>query len=91
MFVLDVGTDAGALVIYTGPELKDAEVEISHDDGGPPRKVHTGVVERRISGRPTWAAVFPSLKAGRYSFWRPYAVRSGAEIAPGRVTELDWR
>ncbi len=92
MFVLDIGEGAGALVVYTGRQLKDAEVEISFDDGGPPHKFHTGVVERTIDGRPAWAAVFPSLRAGRYTFWRPQPLPlSGVKVVAGAVTELDWR
>ncbi|MHB8621235.1 MAG: hypothetical protein ACYDAG_16995 [Chloroflexota bacterium] len=92
MFVLDIGQDAGALVVYTPPALKGEEVEISFDDGGPPHKVHTGVVERSISGRPVCAAVFPSLRAGSYRLWRPAPLpEPGFMVTPATVTELDWR
>ena len=92
MFVLDIGQDAGALVVYTSAELCDEEVEISYDDLAPARKVHTGVVRRSIGGRPVFAAVFPSLKAGSYTFWRPRPLpQSNCHVAAGEVTELDWR
>ncbi|HLG70184.1 MAG TPA: hypothetical protein VK009_07140 [Chloroflexota bacterium] len=92
MFVLDIGDDAGALVVYAPPALKDEEVEISFDDGGPPHKVHTGVVERLVNGAPVCAAVFPSLRAGTYTLWRPNPVpQPGFAIRPGELTELDWR
>lgn len=92
MFVLDIGEGAGALVVYTPPALKDEEVEISFDDGAPPHKVHTGVIERTLNGRPVCAAVFPSLRAGRYKLWRPApAPQAGFLVSPGEVTELDWR
>ncbi|HEY8694342.1 MAG TPA: hypothetical protein VIR57_16565 [Chloroflexota bacterium] len=92
MFVLDVGQDAGALVVYTPPALKDEEVEISFDDGGPPHKVHTGVVQRSINGRPVCTAVFPSLRAGLYTLWRPAPPpQPGFVVSPGTITELDWR
>ena len=92
MFVLDIGDGAGALVVYTPPELKDEEVEISYNDGGPPHKVHTGVVERTLNGRPVCAAVFPSLRVGDYTFWRPAPPpQPGFAVTSGTVTELDWR
>ncbi|MDE3074454.1 MAG: hypothetical protein KGJ86_03415 [Chloroflexota bacterium] len=92
MFVLDVGEDAGALVVYAPPGLKDQEVEISFDDGGPPKKVHTGVVERTLNGRPVYAAVFPSLQAGAYRLWRPESrPQPGFVVTAGEVIELDWR
>jgi hypothetical protein len=92
MFLLDVGIDAGALVIYTPPALKDQEVEISQDNGGPPRKVHTGVVERQVNGQPVCAAVFPSLQVGTYTFWRPVPLpQAGCSVTVGKVTEVDWR
>jgi len=92
MFVLDIGDDAGALVVYTPPDMKDEEVEISWDGARPPRKVHTGVVERPLNGKPVCTAVFPSLQAGTYTLWRPDPPpMAGFEIQPGKVTELDWR
>jgi hypothetical protein len=92
MFVLDIGDDAGALVVYTRPELKDEEVEISRNEVGQPRKVHTGVVERTVNGRPVCAAVFPSLSVGEYTVWRPAPPPdAGFAIEAGKVTELDWR
>ena len=92
MFVLDIGKDAGALVVYTPGALKDEEVEISFNDGDLPKKIHTGVVERSVQGQPVCAAVFPSLRVGDYTFWRPAPPpQAGFAIQPGKVTELDWR
>jgi hypothetical protein len=92
MFVLDVGADAGALVVYTSRALKDEEVEISIDNGLPPHKVHTGVVERRLNGEPVCAAIFPSLPVGAYTLWRPAPPPDRRfAIEPGKITELDWR
>ncbi|MHB8621045.1 MAG: phospholipase [Chloroflexota bacterium] len=91
MFVLDIGQDAGALVVYTPESLNGEEVEISSNLGGA-RKVHTGVVERGINGAPVCAAVFPSLLAGDYTIWRPDPPPDGGfTIMGGQVTELDWR
>src|ERR1700722_147157 len=59
------GGDAGAAVIYPPSELVGAEIEIravgTEWDGS-----HTGVHERHGPGITTTAAVFGSLRAGRY-------------------------
>ena len=63
--IVDIGGDAGAAVIYTPSELVGAEIEIraagAEWDGS-----HTGVHKRQGPGITTTAAVFGSLRAGRY-------------------------
>jgi hypothetical protein len=63
--VVDIGGDMGAVVIDAPSELVGAEIEIrvvgSEWDGS-----HTGVWERQGPGATTAAAVFGSLRAGRY-------------------------
>ena len=63
--IVDVGGDAGAAVIHTPRELVGAEIEIraagTEWDGS-----HTAVWERQGPGTTTTAAVFGSLRAGRY-------------------------
>ena len=63
--IVDIGGDAGAAVITTPRELTGAEIEIravgAEWDG-----THTGVWERQGPGSTTSAAVFGSLRAGRY-------------------------
>jgi len=89
--MVDVGPGAGALVIYTGDELRGQEIEISpagHDS----QRVHTDVLRRKTAGGHVCAAVFGSLAEGDYRIWHesrpgPVAVR----IVGGQVTELDWR
>jgi hypothetical protein len=90
--VLDIGGTFGALVLYTPPELRGREIEITPvgQDGG---RVHTAVLERIVAGRTIFAAVFPRLAAGMFRLCydkdptRPDTV----EIQAGEVTELDWR
>ena len=63
--IVDIGGDVGAAVIYTPRELVGAEIEIravgTEWDGS-----HTAVHERQGPGITTTAAVFGSLRAGRY-------------------------
>jgi hypothetical protein len=89
--MVDVGPGAGALVIYTGDDLRGQEIEISPvvDDS---RRVHTDVLRRRQGGGYVCAAVFGSLAGGEYRLWNesrpgPASVR----IVEAQVTEVDWR
>ena len=91
--IVDVGGDAGAVVIYTPPELAGEEIEIraagTEWDGS-----HTAVWERRGPGITTTAAVFGSLRAGRYELRIKDAV--GTEhpapvvVEPAQVTWVTW-
>jgi hypothetical protein len=89
--VLDIGEGVGALVLYTGPELAEREIEVSPigEDGS---RTHTAVHERRVTGRAVFAGVFPELPAGDYRFWtdEPQPVERFT-IRSGVVTEVDWR
>jgi hypothetical protein len=90
--MVDVGPGIGALVIYTGDELRGQEIEIS-PAGSDSRRVHTDVLRRRTAaGIPMCAAVFGSLPEGDYRLWHE-SRSSPAEvhIVGGRLTELDWR
>lgn len=90
--VLDIGGEVGALVLYTPPELRGREIEIS-PVGQNTQRVHTAVLERIVAGRSVFAAVYPRLAAGTFRLWfdedptRPNTVR----IEAGQVAELDWR
>jgi len=87
--VLDIGQDIGAL-IYTEAELRGREIEVSPT--GRARRVHIEVLERRINGRPVFAAVFPKLRAGDYDIWENAPNPSGTvTIVGGVVTTVDWR
>jgi hypothetical protein len=89
--MVDVGPGVGALVIYTGEDLRGQEIEISSVSSDA-KRVHTDVLQRKAGGRYVFAAVFGSLAEGEYELWNdsrpgPVAVR----IVGGQVTEVDWR
>jgi hypothetical protein len=86
--VLNIGDDIGALIIYTREDLRERQIEVS-SPGIDARKIHNVVHERRLNGRPVFAAVFPTLAAGDYKTWTNPT--SEFTIAGGQVAELDWR
>jgi hypothetical protein len=89
--MLDIGDDAGALIIHANEDLHGVEIEISPAGMDTPRQ-HVAVLKRTINGRTICAAVFPSLAPGAYSIWRPGApVPEPVEISAATVTEVDWR
>jgi hypothetical protein len=89
--VLDIGQDVGALIIYTKAELRGREIEVSPRGGGA-KRVHVEVLERRINGRPVFAAVFPGLRAGDYDIWEKTPAPAGTvTIVGGEVAAVDWR
>jgi hypothetical protein len=89
--VLDIGQDVGALIIYTEAELRGREIEVS-PRGSAGTRVHVEVLERRINGRPVFAAVFPGLRAGDYDIWENFPDRSATvTIVGGEVATVDWR
>jgi hypothetical protein len=88
--VLDIGQDVGALVIYTEAALRGREIEVS--PRGTTARVHVEVLERRINGRPVFAAVFPGLRAGDYDIWEDFPKSGGTvTIVGGEVATVDWR
>ena len=88
--VLDIGQDIGALIIYAEAELHGREIEVS--PRGSATRVHVEVLERRINGRPVFAAVFPGLRAGEYDIWENFPNPSGTvTIVGGEVATVDWR
>ncbi len=86
--VLDIGQDIGALVIYTRPELRGKEIEVS-PKGNDTIRVHSQVLERRANGRTIFAALFLALPAGDYISWSYPS--SEVTIIGGEVAEVDWR
>lgn len=89
--VLDIGPEAGALIIYTGSELHGREIEVSRSDIDEP-KVHTDVLLRLVNGRSVYAAVFAELRPGPYTVWGSPGRPAGAvTIVGGEVAEVDWR
>src|SRR5262249_29781934 len=89
--VLDIGDDVGALVLYTPPEFRGREIEVS-PVGDDAERVHTEVLERVVNGSTLLAAVYPRLRAGDYRIWidQP-GLRDRFTITGGAVTEADWR
>src|ERR671932_1195268 len=84
--VLDIGEDIGALIVYTSSELRGREIEVS-PKGHAARRTHTEVLERTVTGRTVWAAVFPALAAGDYSLWRD--VLTDDEAQAGRLSRVN--
>jgi hypothetical protein len=83
--VLDIGDDIGALVLYTRPELHGSEIEVS-PRGNPGARVHSAVLEREVSGRTVFAAVYPELRPGCYDVWSEPPGQ--VTIAAGTVSEV---
>ncbi len=89
--VLDIGEGFGALLIYTKPELRGTEIEVSRA-GDDARRVHAEVLERRLGGQPVFAAVLGALPEGDYRIWTNDPRRRNAvTIRSGEVAEVDWR
>lgn len=89
--VLDIGQDIGALIIYTNPELSGREIEVSLRQSNA-KRVHVNVLERRIDGRPLFAAVFPGLHEGDYDVWEDATNPTcTVTVIGGKVASLDWR
>jgi hypothetical protein len=89
--MVDVGPGVGALVVYTGDDLRGQEIEISPASSGA-KRVHTDVLRRKTAAGHVFAAVFGSLAEGEYHLWNDS--RSGpvaVQIVGGQVTEVDWR
>ena len=84
---LDIGAGRGALVIYPAERYRGREIEISR--AGSPRRVHTGVHERRTHSGGVLSAIFGSLEAGEYRIWED-AQTCGPDvvIADGAVAEI---
>ncbi len=86
--MLDLGPGVGALVLHTGADLHGVEIEIS-PAGSDDERSHKQVHDRRVGGRPLYAAVFDGLRAGAYTLWldgRP--LRREVAVAGAAVTDL---
>jgi hypothetical protein len=66
------------------------EVEISAT-GQDDRRTHKDVLEREISGRPAFTAVFDMLREREYTLWvDDVAYAREVVVVGGEVAELDW-
>ncbi|HEV2781611.1 MAG TPA: hypothetical protein VGX25_19685 [Actinophytocola sp.] len=89
--VLDIGGDIGALVIHTGPEHSETEIEISPGRDGTVLRSHNVVHARHGRHGTSYSAVFPSVPAGEYTIWRRDDTPQGSvTILGGQVTEHHW-
>jgi hypothetical protein len=91
--LVDIGGDAGALIVYAPDELIGAEIEIARADTPPRHPVHNVVRARQVGDEVVCAAVFPALPAGTYVRWGEHRTlfdASAFTVVGGRVTELDW-
>ena len=88
--VLEIGADLGALVVYTEPDMRGVEIEIS-PAGADDRRQHKEVLYRPVGSRAVHAAVFDRLGEGSYTLWMAgAAVARNVAVAGGRISELDW-
>jgi len=89
--MVDVGDGYGALILYAGADRVGLEPEI-HPVGRPEDRQHVWVLERETGG-PTrvYAAVFPSLPAGRYAICSPRGeATQEVEVVDEEVAEAHW-
>lgn len=88
--LLDIGGDVGALVLYTGPEYREREIELSRL--GETRRVHTAIHERQVGQETVYAGLYPELRAGDYRVWTDDpSLPDRVTIVGGEVATLDWR
>ena len=86
--VLDIGGDVGALVLYTGAEDDEAEIDISPGTDPAAPRSHNQVHPRRAPAGVVYSAVYPALAAGEYTLWRDERTpEATVTIRGGQVTE----
>ena len=91
--VLDIGGDVGAVVILTGADLDQAEVEVrrvgTEWDG-----THVAVRSRPTTGDPVYAAVFSQLPESEHEFRlrppRPHGLVHRIKVIGGGLVEYHW-
>ena len=90
--VMELGADFGALVLYTPPGLDGEEIEISRDDApAGTHRTHSMVRPRPLPGGTRYAAVYPGLRAGRYTIWRDEQTPAATVIVTGgQVSNCHW-
>ena len=89
--VMELGADVGALVLYTPVALNGSEIEISRDDDPGAARTHSQVRPRHLTTATRYAAVYPGLRAGRYTIWRDgQRPAATAVITGGQATSCRW-
>jgi hypothetical protein len=85
--LVDVGFDAGALIVYADAACLGREVWLSRR--GELTRIHVEILERSTRAEHVYAAVFPSLRGGEYEIWVGNA-NPAAEvtIVAGEVLEV---
>jgi hypothetical protein len=89
--VMELGADVGALILYTPVALNGSEIEISRDDDPGAARTHSQVRPRHLTTATRYAAVYPGLRAGRYTIWRDgQRPAATAVITGGQATSCRW-
>jgi hypothetical protein len=92
--MVDVDADTGALVLLAPAWMAGSEIEISPvaDDGTPGPRQHVAVLARRVDRQVVYAAVYPSLTAGRWQLWSPDhgGPVLAVDVPGGRVVQARW-
>ena len=67
------------------------EIEISPTGIVCGTRTHSQVRERPVDSGTGYAAIYPTLAAGRYTIWRDHHTPVGSVmVAEGKVTRYDW-
>lgn len=89
--VLDIGGEIGALIIHAGPELAEAEIEISPGNDETVARSHNVVHARQGWHGTGYTAVFPSVPEGEYTIWHPDGpAKALVTVHGGQITEHHW-
>ena len=86
--VLDIGGAVGALVLYTGAEDDEAEIDISPGTDPAVPRSHNQVHPRRTPAGTVYSAVYPALAEGEYTLWRDATTpEATVTVRGGQVTQ----
>ena len=82
---VEIGPGRGALILRTGPDWSDREIELGRVED-PQWRTHVAVRERQLPGGSVYAALFGSLAAGTY---RVTGTSQLVNVAEAVVNEVD--
>jgi hypothetical protein len=86
--MLDIGPEAGVLIIHATEREHLQEIEISPGTDAGAARSHAAVRERILPDRVLHAAVYPGLAPGTYTIWRDAATPHGfATVVPAGVVD----